>query len=66
MLGDDSRPLGGEIVGLELGVRMTDDDGVGSMGEEEGEPEDSSLAARSGETSSTDGLLLGIGVIHVL
>ena len=67
MVGDDgSRPLGGDIVGLELGVRITEDGGVGSMGEEEGEPEDSSLAARSGETSSTDGLLLGIGDIQGL
>lgn len=67
ILGDDSRTLAGEIVGLEAGVRMMDGDGVGSMGDEESEPEDSgelstsSPTARSGETSSTDGLLLGIG-----
>lgn len=66
--GDVSRPLC-DIVGLDVGVGMTDEVGVGSMGEEGGEIESdagellstSSPTASVGERSSTDGLLLGIG-----
>jgi len=62
-----------EIVGLEAGVGMADDDGVGNIGEDEGEGEvdagelyTSSLNALVGERSSTDALLLGIGDSHGL
>jgi hypothetical protein len=72
---DDPRPFVGvggfayDIVGLEVGVGTTDDDGVAGVGEEEaaetesdsGELSTSSPTARLGERSSTDGLLLGIG-----
>ena len=71
---DDPRPFVGvggvayDIVGLEVGVGTTDDDGVAGVGEEAAETESdsgelstSSPTARLGERSSTDGLLLGIG-----
>jgi hypothetical protein len=69
--GDVSRPLC-DIVGLDVGVGMTDDVGVGSMGEEGGEIESdagellstSSPPPSVGERSSTDALLLGIGDSH--
>lgn len=74
---DDPRPFVGvayDIVGLEVGVGTTDDDGVAGVGEEEaaetesdsGELSTSSPTARLGERSSTDGLLLGIGESHGL
>ena len=79
MRGEVSRPLcdpaGHDIVGLEVGVGMADEVGVGSIGEGGGETEvdvgglllsTSSLTACVGERSSTDGLLLGIGESHGL
>jgi len=75
--GDVSRSLC-DIVGLDVGVDMADEVGVGSIGEEGGEIEGeiesdagellstSSLTASVGERSSTDGLLLGIGDIQGL
>jgi hypothetical protein len=66
--GDVSRPLC-DIVGLDVGVGLTDEVGVRSAGEEGGEIEldagellsASSPTASAGERSSTDGSLLGIG-----
>lgn len=66
--GEVSRPLC-VIVGLDVGVGVTDEVGVGGIGEGGGDIEPdagellstSSLAASVGGRSSTDGLLLGIG-----
>ena len=69
--GDFSRPLC-DIVGLDVGVGMADEVGVGNIGEEGDEFESDaggllstpSPTAGVGERSSTDGLLLGIGDSH--
>lgn len=68
MRGDVSRLLG-DIIGLDVGVGMADEVGVGGIGEQGGEIESDageplttpSLTASVGERSSTDGLLLEIG-----